>query len=185
MNKNVSPAPNTVLVRGSKGIAHLLLLIAVILIAIAVVGYLSVKNKPQSSIPLPTPTRSITQNETVNWKTYKNTKYNYSLKYPNSFFTTNTQEDGVVIFYFSDAGEVSLFERPQISIQIHEKTTLMDIVNTVAEGKRTVQEIFEEGKITPAEDGPLDLELQETKVNGQDAYYFEKIKEDYMGIRMQ
>lgn len=68
--------------QNSKGVVHLFLLVVIVLTAIAGIGYLAVKNKPQSSASLPTPNRSTTQNETVNWKTYTNTKYGYGLNYP-------------------------------------------------------------------------------------------------------
>ena len=170
--------------KDSKGFAHLFLLVVVVVIGIGGLHYYSwqkglIKTTPNQEVPL-TPTTTI--DETANWKTYKNTKYNYSLKYPDNFFTTNSPEDKIVVFYISSKEDNHKYERPQIYVQIHEKTTLTDIANTWAEGKKAVQEIYEESKITPAEDGPLDLDLQEKTVNGQSAYYFEKLTEDYMGI---
>ena len=74
-----------------KGFAPLLVLvvIAVILTAVGAIAYLQFKPKsaPQSqstTTPQSTPVaQSISApDETANWKTYANTKYNFSFKYP-------------------------------------------------------------------------------------------------------
>lgn len=93
MSKSLSPAPNSVLVRGSKrpatfssherGIAHLFLLVVVILVAISAVGYLAYKNgqlKLTSSQKQVSPTLTTSMDEAADWKTYVG-KY-LSFKYP-------------------------------------------------------------------------------------------------------
>jgi hypothetical protein len=172
-------------------ITNKLLIFLVILIITALIGgiYLYIQNQPQKS---QTKESSLTQEKpsptpdpTLEWKIYTNTKYNFSLKYPDIFFTTNAPEDTTVIFYLSNEEGISkyeLYQKPQITVQIHEKTTLVDIANTLEEAKKTQEEILEKSNITPTEDGLIELDLKEKTQNGQKAYYFEKFEENYMGI---
>lgn len=82
MNKNVSPITNYVLVRGSKGFAHLFFLVVIVAIGVVGIGYLIYKNgqikvgQPSTS-PIPT----ANQDETINWKTYRNEEYGFETKY--------------------------------------------------------------------------------------------------------
>lgn len=70
--------------RNQKGFAPILI---ILLIALAIGGYLFYSDKiplPQTTSPL-SPSASQEPNgslETANWKTYTNTKYNFSFKYP-------------------------------------------------------------------------------------------------------
>ena len=93
----------------NKGFVHLLLLIVVVLVGIGGLLYFSwqkglIKTSPTKEA-FPTPTMVI--NETANlsrddilrnWKTYTNTKYSYSLKYPLEL-TYNENSNGDVSFF--------------------------------------------------------------------------------------
>lgn len=58
--------------------------IAIILIVAALIGgHFLYQNK--AAIKSATQQTSSTTNETVNWKTYTNTKYGYSIKYPSEW----------------------------------------------------------------------------------------------------
>jgi len=60
-----------------------IILVVVIVILLGVVGYFAfVKKSSPIAQQTPTPTPSVEQDETVGWKTYENTKFNYSFKYP-------------------------------------------------------------------------------------------------------
>jgi len=98
-----------------KGFAPIIIL--VLIIALAAVGYFGYKNYwPKiQKIVVYSPAPSVTADPTTNWKTYTNTKYLYSLKYPASF-TTGLQSAGAgnkeadpttrnLFIYKSDASE--------------------------------------------------------------------------------
>ncbi|MEK7502554.1 MAG: PsbP-related protein [Patescibacteria group bacterium] len=80
----------------------IILLIVILLILLGLGGtYLALNSKPQSKptsgiTPTPLPTEVSAKagtsiDETANWKTYTNTKYDYSIKYPQSW---NIQSPG-------------------------------------------------------------------------------------------
>lgn len=75
-----------------KGLAPILI---IILIALAVGGYLFIQKQPKpvsTSQPSPSP---IASDEIATWKTYTNNKYGYSVKYPGDKFVSceNITED--------------------------------------------------------------------------------------------
>mgnify|MGYP001564321650 FL=1 len=91
-----------------KGFANIVLVVIIVLI-VGVVGYFAfVKKSPpivqQTQTPTqtnnsvsPTPTQ---KDETANWKTYSNSKYRFSLKYPNGWTieeSTNADTTGRII----------------------------------------------------------------------------------------
>lgn len=76
-----------------KGFANIILIVIVVL-AVGVVGYFAfVKKSAPTAQPAPTPPQTdnaasstpTQKNETANWKIYSNSKYNFSLKYPNGW----------------------------------------------------------------------------------------------------
>lgn len=79
-----------------KGLAPLLI---VVIIALAVSGYLIYQKKATSN-PIPTPLPQQTPqpspspaDETANWKTYTNAKLGYSFKYPQDWIDRSTDID--------------------------------------------------------------------------------------------
>lgn len=70
-----------------KGIAPIILLLAIATLVLAIGGYYWITSQPAKSIPQATtqtsPITYATSNiDTSNWKTYTNTKYGFSFKYP-------------------------------------------------------------------------------------------------------
>jgi len=68
-----------------KGFAPIIILVLVVL---AVIGYFGYKNWVKLktiATPTPSPAEASTQDGTVNWKTYTNTKYGFSIKYPSGW----------------------------------------------------------------------------------------------------
>lgn len=62
--------------------------VVIVALILVVVGIVSMsKKKTGSTTTIPAATNSVTPNidETADWKTYTNTKYGYSFKYPNSW----------------------------------------------------------------------------------------------------
>lgn len=126
----------------------LLLLIAILILILAGGGTylaLALKSKPQPA-PIvskitPTSTPTPTPDPTASWKTYTNTKYGYSLKYPPSIFTgeANIKEEvnGDVAF---DYFKLPLSEKGPYphSINISEdpigSTTIDDYVKQIRAG---------------------------------------------------
>jgi hypothetical protein len=78
--------------KNSRGFAHLIILIIPVLIGLGLVGYLVLK---QSTLSQPAPTSPTDQ--TVDWKTYTNTSFNYSFKYPQDWYL---KESPVALFNF-------------------------------------------------------------------------------------
>ena len=80
-----------------KGFVHILVLIIIVLIGIAGIGYFAFKNGqvkiPLQNIPI-SPTPFTTQIDTSSWKTYTNTKYSYQVKYPDNWFVLKDNDYG-------------------------------------------------------------------------------------------
>jgi len=60
------------------------ILIVILIVAVAIGGYL-LWTQNRLSFPQPTPLPAPTLNPTADWKTYTNTNFNYSVKYPPYF----------------------------------------------------------------------------------------------------
>lgn len=85
-----------------KGFANIILVV-VIVILLGVVGYFAFvkKSEPIAQQPAPTPTQSKTpisptpaqKDEIANWKTYNNTQYSFSFKYPTNIFAYNAVDN--------------------------------------------------------------------------------------------
>lgn len=76
--------------RNSQGFVHLFLVLVVVLVGIAGIGYYAIKNGQIKTTPqlFPTPTTfpntpTPTPGPTSDWKTYSSQGYNFSFKYPN------------------------------------------------------------------------------------------------------
>src|SRR3989344_4320216 len=73
--------------KNQKGFAHFFLILTLTLIAVVGIGYYAYKNgqiklTPSKEQVSPTPTSE----STANWKTYTNTKYAFSFKYPPNLY---------------------------------------------------------------------------------------------------
>ncbi len=106
MNKNISPAPSSVLVRGSKGFVEVLILIILALIVIGGIGYYAYKNG-QMKLPNQTAPTNLTSapDPTANWETYTSTQFNFSIKHPTSWtekgpIVNNSNE---IVYFLSDS----------------------------------------------------------------------------------
>src|SRR5258708_3525193 len=73
--------------KNNKGFAPILIIIIIVALADAgIAGYFAFK-KPTPvvapiSLPVPTPANPTSSVDTSNWKTYRNEKYGFELKYP-------------------------------------------------------------------------------------------------------
>src|SRR3990167_5911926 len=67
------------------GFTHIILLMAIVLVGIAGVGYFALKNRqikiPSQNMPI-SPTSFTTQIDKSNWKTYTNNNLDFTFKYP-------------------------------------------------------------------------------------------------------
>lgn len=84
MKKNATPRTEWYM-----GFAPLIIILVIAILS--VVGYFGYKNyssKSQTSIS-PSPSPEDTSEQIKNWKTYTNTKYSFSFKYPNTFVSKN------------------------------------------------------------------------------------------------
>lgn len=108
---SIPPQPVSNLIKNKKGFFPIILGVLVLLV---IVGggayYLGTQNKStkQSTINTPSPTISTQQNNvatspaysngsvSTNWKTYKNTKYGYTVRYPPTIDITSSNPDGKV-----------------------------------------------------------------------------------------
>lgn len=92
-----------------------IILVIVIVFAVGTIGYFSFIKKP-APIAQQTPTPAQTNNsvsstptqkdETANWKTYQNSKYSFSLKYPSTWILEEssqsaTDSTGVIVWFRS------------------------------------------------------------------------------------
>lgn len=82
-----------------KGLAPIFVVIGVLVVT-AIAGVYWFGTQKASVIQPPTPSviqvtsqPSPTPDETANWKTYKNTKYRYSIKYPSDYGTSPEDQD--------------------------------------------------------------------------------------------
>lgn len=89
MYKNANPVPNSVLVRESKGFAHLFLILIVALVAVVGIGNWAYKNGrinlnifQKQKIYLPSQKLNMPSEDTNFWYPYINTKYGFSIKFP-------------------------------------------------------------------------------------------------------
>lgn len=71
-------------------------LIAVILLAIAAtVSYFVLSSNQRKTISPPEPIATPTPDPAANWKTYENTEYGFSFKYPENFIVKESDDSGV------------------------------------------------------------------------------------------
>jgi len=108
-----------------KGFAPVLFLVGIlVIIGVAAGVYFFGKSQvPKSQLPNPvvtSPTPQATLDETVNWKTYTNTKYGFSFKYPATWVLSagNTRIDlqsgsSSLTFYFNNDPDTKVSNSPQ------------------------------------------------------------------------
>lgn len=80
-----------------KGLAPILV---VLLIVLAVGGYLLYQKQFKPAFTPQSPPSPIASDETANWKTYTNNKYKYSFKYPPSWISNEAALGDIVNFRF-------------------------------------------------------------------------------------
>jgi len=138
----------------SKGFTQIIIPIMLAVIAIVGIGYWAYKNGQIRSIPSfsPTPTPNSTANQTpngdlasrspngdlANWKDYINTKYYYSVKYPENWIYKELSKDYV---YFNPQ-DVSDNDQ-SISIKV---TNSKSVINPVIAEFETVRDITLNGQ---------------------------------------
>ena len=66
-----------------KGFGKIILLVTLAIVLAIVLAYFAFFKKPVEVATSPTPT--VTANPATSWKTYRNTKYDYSFRYPTDF----------------------------------------------------------------------------------------------------
>jgi hypothetical protein len=123
-------------IKSSKGFAHLVLIIGVVLVGIFGISYLIVKD---GFIPKPAPTITSTpttseSNDTSDWKTYKNEKFGYQLSYPNDYVICHDEETSGDILhsiqlnkYFESVCEQAGLS--DISIQVYDVSQKDNLIN--------------------------------------------------------
>lgn len=84
----------------NKGFAPIIILV---LITLAVVGYIGYKylqstNQPFNQSTSPSPSPTPTPDPTANWKTYTDKGKEYSLKYPSQYFYQESGDGAAVVF---------------------------------------------------------------------------------------
>ena len=94
-----------------RGFAAPFILIGVLVLLLALGGAYYLGKSSPSSPTLPQPTTTIplspTADPTSNWKTYKNTKLNYSIKYPTDFNIVKGPADNLPDSAFQDLDNIS------------------------------------------------------------------------------
>jgi len=124
-------------------------------IAIAVVGYFLGSNKNKTakvSAPQITSTPTPTPDPTANWKTYTNTDYNFSIKYPDTFkIDDNSANFPPIAIYLRNAAEQQTGEgggkfNPYFLVQVEPEKMPLDkylikYPNLVVKEKKTVNGI--------------------------------------------
>jgi hypothetical protein len=114
------PIP-TVEVPKPKNNLLVILIVAIVSMAIGAVGFWAYERYlvkgPIAQNTLPSPTPMATADPTTNWKTYTNSKYNYSLKYPDSWSITE-------IFAGSEIGKPASSMSTSIAISPSDKLSV-------------------------------------------------------------
>src|SRR3989344_8625754 len=97
--------------RGSHkyGHAHIFLLIVIVLVGIAGIGYFAYKNGqvkiPSPNNPLSSATPPVSSIDTSNWKTYKNEAYGFEVKYPPPMYIDDSypykSEKGILLKFIN------------------------------------------------------------------------------------
>ncbi|MDO8639116.1 MAG: hypothetical protein Q7R43_06075 [Candidatus Daviesbacteria bacterium] len=106
----------------SKGFAPILILVGIVVVALAVGGYLLYQNqvKPVPIVaPQPIAQTSTSPDETANWKTYTNTKYGYSIKYPNDWHIILPGKDGDKSINIQNYSESEITQQEQQSMSLN------------------------------------------------------------------
>lgn len=100
-----------------------IILIVIVVLAVGAVGYfVFVKKSAPIAQQTPTPSQNnnpvsptpTQKNETVNWKTYSNSKYNFSLKYPNGWTTEESSQTDLT-------GRIISLRSPETSQLLNER----------------------------------------------------------------
>jgi len=120
-----------------RGIAHLLLVVVFCLVTLVALVYYSFQNglikiTPQQSI---SPTSTKIQDETANWKTYTNSKYGFSIKYPGT--PTENQTRYIYLFgvNFAKPGASDTLNPDDIWVYVQEGEAL-EIEQTIIAHQR-------------------------------------------------
>lgn len=158
-----------------KGLAPIL--IVVLIAALAAGGYFIYK-LPRTSVtpptpqttpapsPTPSPSPALTDTEEIsNWKTYTNTRYGYSFKYPQDLYLkTPSAVENTVTFLFEKYRGQTLIDQPEFGISAStDGKPLEELVNSIkAIAKQTGQVVS----------------FQEIKLEGERAYRNENIIKD-------
>lgn len=118
------------LMRNQKGLAPILVLIIITMLAIGGYLYFQRQNKvitpksqtSQASISSPNP-----NDETANWQVYTNTKFGYSLKYPPSLYIDSEKDTGLGFRLTKNKDVQDPAERikqPELGVIVQENSTL-------------------------------------------------------------
>ena len=106
-----------------KGFSVILVLISV-LVLVGIVGgayFLLPKTQTKTTqqiVPPITPQPTPTPNQTANWKTYTNTKYGYSIKYPNTWYVIFPGNDGAESINLKSFQESAISQQEQHSLSL-------------------------------------------------------------------
>jgi hypothetical protein len=85
-----------------KGFAPIFILLIVVIIGAAGYfayskGYISINLPKPSGVSITTPTTSPTPDPTANWITYSNNTYHFSFRYPNTWFSTDCNNNNLLL----------------------------------------------------------------------------------------
>lgn len=175
-------------------------IIILILIALAVVGYFGYKNfwpKPKTSgvtslVSTPTAAPAATTDPTVNWKTYTNTKYNFSIQYPKEWYIQATVQNTDGAGYANVTGKddiISIFlnksspVKPAINIGVQKLVGTLE--QWVAKDQQTMEishnpDYQEIKQYEVSLNGIKTLVLEATRGdNHTKTYYFKSENENY------
>ncbi len=91
--------------RTSQGFAHILLLVIIILVAVAGIGYVALQNRNPNWNEGPLLIGDL-EAEQKDWEAYTNVKYQFSLKYPNQWLLRDPSEEDNALAYFMSDGSI-------------------------------------------------------------------------------
>ena len=122
-----------------------IILVVVVVVLLGAAGYFAFVKEPepvvQQPTPTPTPTQikaptsstsaSITKAETANWAVYRNTKYNYSFRYPTNFtiYAATDQTKEEVILPTATSEKVYLTDKKAMLFCCEPLVTSVSVIN--------------------------------------------------------
>ena len=119
-----------------KGFIHVFLLILILLIGFAGIGYFVFKNE-QVNIPsnqkqaILSPAPTITKVDISNWKTYRNEEYGFGFKYPNGWSYSTTKNEPWEFNIALKPNEFANYKGGLVTVSIYKGNDIDNYINSV------------------------------------------------------